>query len=131
FPTFVDLKDLPIFPDALTYVCISLVKNVESDYVRYIDLYNLFLKANPEQIPAALQNAEPYEVPTSYLEHEEGWFFPSPLERQILYKLQQNSNLLSEIGEARTGLFSGLDDVLMIYPEDEAQLRLESDILLP
>src|SRR5690606_19227067 len=27
FPTFVDLKDLPIFPDALTYVCISLVKN--------------------------------------------------------------------------------------------------------
>ena len=129
-PIFIDFKDLPVFQDALTYVCISLVAKVASEIVYYVDIYSKFLREHPAEIPAIVQNVKPFEIPKSYLDSE-GWSFPSPAERLIIEKMKTVSVKLVDIGEARTGLFTGLDEVMMIYPEDEAKLQLEEEVLLP
>ena len=125
-----DLKDLPVFDDALTYVCIFIGQKIESDKLYYVDLFENELKNQPSQIPTILENAKLAEFPKSNFSGEV-WQFENYQEKAIFEKMRCVSDELGAIGEARTGLFTGLDEVMMIYPEDEDRLGLEKEILLP
>jgi hypothetical protein len=58
-PTILDLKDLRVFEDALTYVCICLSRKTESPYVFYADLFSAELKSHPDRISETIGRAIP------------------------------------------------------------------------
>ena len=129
-PTIIDFKDLPVFEDALTYVAIFLVCNQKSAIIRYLDIFSLELKQRQDKIQFVLAEAEPKTYSKISLGGDP-WLFNSESDSGIFNRISRCSQNLGQIGEARTGLFTGLDEVLMIYPEQEKALKLESGVLLP
>lgn len=129
-PTILDLKDLPVFEDALTYACICLSRKIQTSDIYYANLFSLDLKEHPDRISEVINRATVYPTDKAHL-NGESWTFGTHYESDILDKITKNSDELGAIGEARTGLFTGLDEVMMIYPKDEERLGLEKEILLP
>lgn len=120
--SIIDFGDLPIFEDALTYVSIFTLENATGKdflYYRVRDIndgYNLNTKLFKK-------------IEINSLD-EKSWALVPKENKKILDKLNKLPKI-SKIGKAWAGLFTGLDEIMMIDKGKIKDLDIEMDILLP
>lgn len=119
----VDFGDLPIFTDAMTYVSIFLFSRQKQTSFEYYHI-DEFEKASK------LDLGEPQVVELSNLS-DANWNLQKVEYQNLFDKMAESSVLLGDIGNAGTGLFTGLDDVLMFSKTELERHDFEPECLLP
>jgi hypothetical protein len=120
-----DLGDLKVFSDALTYVSIFTLENGNPEVFKYLKLDDLDKFSYVDAIKRVEIN--PSSLTTN------SWVMSNPQKQDLITSLAKNTNSVSlkEIGHAWAGLFTGMDDVLLLTPAKAKELQLETEILLP
>ena len=119
----VDFGDLPIFPDALTYVSIFVFQNSLPGDFQYV------------QIPSITdaQDIESKDSKTIRIKQlsNSSWNLKSYDLRKIFSKLGNNSIEIGSIGNAWAGVITGNDSILMFTKNEIKSLGIEKELLLP
>ena len=118
----IDFGWLPVFEDALTYVSIfNLENNTPQDFQ--------CLRVREEDFGLPIQYNQSFKVKLNDLD-EKPWRLWDKQTLNLLTKLDKFPKI-SSIGNAGTGLFTGLDEVLLLTKDECQQLGLEKEVLLP
>lgn len=118
----IDFGWLPVFEDALTYVSIfNLKKGTPSNFP--------CLKVSEKDFGKPLKLNQSFNVEISNLS-EKPWVLWDKPTLNLLAKLKKFPKIRN-MGNAGTGLFTGLDDILLLNNEQISSLGLEKNILLP
>ncbi len=119
----IDFGDLPIFEDAQTYVSIYTLKNSNPDDFDYVKINDLVKARN-------IFSQKLIKIDISKLDSKP-WVLKSKDALHLLEKLRKYPKLSDNIGHAGTGLFTGLDSILLL---DESELKkhsIEKEATLP
>ena len=118
----INFGDLPIFEDALTYVSIFTFQNDTPENFKYLRVQNI---EDAKRID--LNNSVTIDV--SNLSGDP-WIITEKTSLELLDKLRKFPSI-GRIGNAGTGLFTGLDELLLLNPEQIKSLQIEKEIILP
>ncbi|QIX63080.1 hypothetical protein HER32_18640 [Hymenobacter sp. BT18] len=121
----IDFGDLPIFADALTYVSIFTLKNNSNKEVfPYIKVKSIDDTQN-----MVFDKLISIDINIDSLSGKP-WVLATDSKKRLFDKLEK-FHVLGNIGNAWAGLFTGLDEVMMLDKQQVENLALEQDILLP
>ncbi|MBE0541665.1 MAG: Eco57I restriction-modification methylase domain-containing protein [Verrucomicrobia bacterium] len=121
FTRMLDLADLPVFEDKLTYVSIFFQQPKPTpgfDYARVKTLPFTPVGLSWERIASRDLSANT-------------WVLGTNTEGQLVSKLASQNPRLDQFAKCWAGLFTGLDDILLFVEGDERMEDLESDALMP
>ena len=119
----IDFGDLPIFADALTYVSIFSFTKEKQDSFNYYNIKDL-------KTASSGNFGKPETIELNKL-NTSNWNLAKFQQQSIFDKLKINSVDLGSIGNAGSGLFTGLDDVLMFSKEELNNYDFEKEMILP
>ena len=119
----VDFGDLPIFADAMTYVSIFVLSKKQQDSFEYYHVSDIEKAKNYDF-------GKPQIIELSSL-NDSNWNLQKFGLQELFVKMKHNSIALGKIGNAGTGLITGLDDVLMFSKSELEKYDFESEVLLP
>jgi hypothetical protein len=116
----INFGDLPVFPEALTYVSIFLLKKGTTNQFLYskVDFISDYIDENYISINTELLDDNPWSL--SDVEHS-----------TFVNKLKKEYPVLSSKAKCWAGLFTGKDDILMFDKKEINNIPFETDILLP
>ena len=120
----VDLADLPIFSDALTYVSIfSFMNNCPSNFFKYY-------YSNTMDNVRRMHYDNVKEIHYTSLSSD-NWNLKGNDKTMIFEKMCRGNKRLEEIGHCNAGLITGSDKVMMFKDTDLNSLPFEKNLLLP
>ncbi|MCJ7506367.1 Eco57I restriction-modification methylase domain-containing protein [Candidatus Bathyarchaeota archaeon] len=120
--SIINFGDLPVFEDALTYVSIFTLQNSPPSNFKYLRIKSLDGASN-------IDFSESTDIDIESL-NDNSWVLGSKSQLEMLQKLREHPPL-SKIGNAGTGLFTGLDKVLLLEKTQVDSLSLEQGAILP
>lgn len=122
--TITDFGDLPIFPDALTYVSIFLLENAARQDFDYIKVASL---KDAEALSSDPKPTTTIELGSLGLKP---WVLSDMAKKKLLDKIEAHPKL-GGVGNAWAGLFTGLDEVMLLDVKQASDLGIEPGLLLP
>jgi len=126
--TVVDFSGARVFQGATTYPGILIVRK---DAPGYLSAYtDLVVEREPSSLDDVLAIAKRTSVSAESL-RDCTWSFTSVRFRSVLDKMRSRGIQLQRIGDSHTGLFTGLNKVLLLDAEQVEALSIESQLLRP
>lgn len=116
--SIIDFGDLPIFPDALTYVSIFIFSKAKSTSFKYYHVKKLHEDLNSIKFE---------DIDISGLNNE-SWNLKSYNLRYIFEKIKKHPPLI-EIGKCWVGIISGADDIFIF--DNLNNIEIENDVFIP
>ncbi|MBI0397791.1 DUF7149 domain-containing protein [Cyclobacterium marinum] len=118
----IDYQDLPVFEDALTYVSVFTLTNLEVDGFNYHRITS---------IQDAINNRYgiPIHIETSNL-NKDNWSLKSQEETRLLQKIHLHDSL-EKYAYCHYGIITGADPVFNLSKEKVEKLGLELELVLP
>ena len=118
-----DFGDLPIFEDALTYVSIFSFSKVKHDSFNYCRITDMEIAKNGDY-----QGWK--KIDLSDLD-EKSWNLQNYAKRTIYKKVEYDTKLIENIGNAWYGIVTGADNVFIFDKKDYENSDIERDLFLP
>ncbi|MEA4957745.1 hypothetical protein SDC9_07624 [bioreactor metagenome] len=116
--SMIDFGDLPIFPDALTYVSIFIFSKSKSKSFKYYHVKKLHEDLNSIKFE---------DIDISEL-NKESWNLKSYNLRYIFEKIKKHPPLI-EIGKCWVGIISGADEIFIF--DNLNNIKIEKDVFIP
>jgi hypothetical protein len=121
FTRMLDLADLPVFEDKLTYVSIFFQRPRSTQGFEYTRVKKLPFT------PVGLL----WEQISNRNLSGNTWVLGANAEGRLISKLASQNPRLDEFAKCWAGLITGLDEILLFEEDDERMGDLESDALMP